>query len=234
MTFLQLCSRLRQEVAYADSGPSAVTSQTGAHARCVDWIIESWNEIQNRHTTWRWMRRAFNFNTTASQEDYAYGAVTDTVASAAISRFKKWEITDRRNPPKCYLTASGVGVEYWLSYIPWDTFRALYKISTEQEGQPAHISIGPDNKLYLGPTPDAIYTITGEYQRSAQVLAANADTPECPSDYHMLIVYRAMEDAGFFENGEEILQRSNLKAKRLMRQLEMDQLPMISMAGPMA
>jgi len=112
MTFLQLVQRLRQETAYADSGPSAVTSQTGAHLRAVNWVIEAWNEIQNRHANWRWLRADFTFNTSASTEEYAYGSVTDVAASAVITRFKSWLIKDPRNPPRCYLTASGA-VMYW-------------------------------------------------------------------------------------------------------------------------
>lgn len=234
MTFLQLVQRLRQETAYADSGPSAVTSQTGAHLRAVNWVIEAWNEIQNRHANWRWLRADFTFNTSASTEEYAYGSVTDVAASAVITRFKSWLIKDPRNPPRCYLTASGVGVGYFLTYIPWEQYRVLYQIGTQSEGAPCHITVAPNNKLMLGPVPDDTYTIEGEYQKSAQVLAADGDTPECHANYHMLIVYRAMEDSGYFENGSDILQRSSVKSRRLMRQLEADQLPMIRAAGPMA
>jgi hypothetical protein len=232
-TFLQLCSRLRQEVGYADSGPTAVTGQVGAHARTVGWVSQTYIELQNRHN-WRWLRRRFNFNTVAGTASYATGSVTDTTAAALIARFKRWAITDPRNPAKCYLTASGVGVEYWLSFMPWEDFRSIYQIGTQVPGAPAHITIDPQNNIVLGPTPGDIYTISGEYDRGAQVLAADGDTPEMPSDYHMLIVYLAMEDAGMYEVGEEIVQRARIKSRKMLRELEASQLPMMRRAGPMA
>jgi hypothetical protein len=154
--------------------------------------------------------------------------------AAAITRLKRWAVENPYNPCKCYLTSSGAGAEYWLSYIPWDAFRTTYQIGTQAEGAPAHISVDPNNNLVLGPIPDAVYTITGEYHRSSQVLAADADEPEMPSEYHMLIVYTAMEDAGFHDMAEEIIARSNIKSRRLLRQLMQTQTPRMRKAGPMA
>jgi hypothetical protein len=233
-TYLQLCSRLRQEVGYADAGPTAVTGQTGAHARCVSWIADAYTELQNR-TLWNWLRRRFTFDTVASTEEYAYTAATDVEAAATISRFNEWLITDSRNPPRCYLASAGAGTEYWLTYVPWDYFRTIYRIGNQNEGAPAHISIDPaTRKIVLGPVPNDVYRISGEYRRGPQILAANSDTPEMPSEYHMAIVYLAMVDAGMYEVANEIVNRGQQKARKLIRQLENAQTPRIRMAGPMA
>lgn len=213
--------------------PSAVTSQTGELLQAVRNIKQSWLDIQNRHTDWRWMRRSFTVNTTASDDSYAYTDVTDVDAGVEISRFARWLFDDPDKPARCYLTSEGVGAEYWLNWAPWDYFQRIYKIGTQNDGKPAHISIDPQNNLVLGPAPDAVYTVTGDFMRGAQTLAANADTPDMPDRFHPLIVYYAMEHYGYFEAAIEVVQRAEKMSGRLMRQLENDQLPKVKLGAPM-
>lgn len=235
MTFLQLVQALRREAGYASQGPSTVVSQTGMHEKAVEWIKNAYIELQNAHY-WNWLRKEFTLTTTASDYEYAYGDCTDVPTSSAITRFKRWAIEDPYNPTKCYLSSSGSGAEYWLTYIDWPAFRTLYLLGTQEEGAPAHISIDPSDNIVLGPTPNDTYVITGEYHKSAQTLDTtdNTDTPEMPSDYHMLIVYTAMEDAGFYDVADEILVRGDRKKRRLMRQLMKVELPKMRKAGPLA
>lgn len=233
-TFLEGVQDLASEAAVAAS-PSTVVSQTGESLRLVTWYQKAYTEIQNRHGgLWRWLRRDFTFDTTASDDTYEYGDVTDVDAGAVISRFNRWRINDYEDPPKAYLTSSGVGGEYWLNYVEWEDFKRIYKIGTAITGQPAHITVDPRNQIVLGPTPDAIYTITGEFYRSKQSLTANADTPEMPEQFHDLIVYRALEKYARYEEQELLLRMAQREGMRLMRQLESDQFPRFKMAGPLA
>lgn len=236
-TFLQLCQATSLEcgVAGGDTVPSAVTNQTGELDRIVSWVKNAWVEIQNRNNSnWRWMRVGFTVNTVADDDSYAYTDCTDALTSIAIARFKRWRFTDSHDPAKIYLTSSGVGTQTWLTYLDWDDFKAIYRIGTQNSGFPAHISIDPQNKLVLGPKPNGIYTVTGDFVRSAQVLAADATEPEMPSDFHNLIVYEAMQRYGYFESAPEVLSRGKELAGPLRRQLELDQLPMMRLRGPMA
>ena len=234
MNYLELCQRYRRETGYGSDGPTTVVSQSGAHLQNVEWIADAYVQLQNR-TDWRWLRRPFTLTTSASDSSYAYTDCTDVDASAAISRFKSWRVGDRWNPPKIYLQSAGQGAETLLTYIPWDQFSLIYRVGTREEGYPAHISVDPSDNLVLGPTPDSTYVISGEFNRSAQVLDAtdDTDTPEMPSDFHMLIVYLAMEDGGYFEVADEVLARSKVKGRRLLRQLEALHAPRMRMAGPL-
>jgi hypothetical protein len=234
MNYLQLVQRLRIETNYANTGPTTVTGQNGDHERAIAWVADSYRRLQNRHQNWRWLRKKFTLTTTNNLDVYDYGAVIDTATSLAISRFKRWEITDPTNPPRCYLQSSGVGTEYWLTYVPWEYFRTIYQIGNQVPGAPSHITIDPNNNLVIGPTPNGAYVISGEYHRSAQVLSGNTDTPELPDDYHMLIVYMAMEHFGYFDSAQEVLARSGRMQRQMLRQLEQNQLPAMRKAGPMA
>lgn len=232
MNYLQMVQRLRQETGYANAGPTSVTGQVGDHARGVSWIADAHTELQNRHL-WRWLRKEFTLTASSGQASYDYTSAIDTPTGAAISRFRRW-VLDARNPMRCYLQSSGIGTEYWLTPISWDCFRSIYQIGTQADSAPAHITVDPSDQLVLGPTPNAAYVVSGEYHRGAQVLTGDNDVPEMPSDYHMAIVYSAMQDHGFFDAATEIHGRGFEKLRRLTRQLESTQLPQMRRAGPMA
>lgn len=237
MNYLALCQRVRQECQDSGSGPSTVSGQTGLLGRIVSWVADSYTEIQNRHAVsphWRWLRYGFTVDTTADDDSYAYGDVTDTTTSAAITRFSTWHIKDIDNPPNIYLTSSGVGTQTQMTYIDWDLFKYLYKRGTQTSSYPIHISEDPQQNLVIGPAPNGIYTVTGDYIRSAQVLAADGDTPEMPSQFHMLIVYKAMIRYGYREIAPEIIESAREDYRVLMRQLETHQLSQLKLAGPLA
>ena len=195
-------------------------------------MASAYTELQNRHR-WRWLKKGFTLSTSGSDGEYAFGDATDTATASAITRFRSWDVKDRYDPPRIYLTSAGIGSEGILSYVAWEDFKMMYRIGTRIEGYPAHISVDPNNNIQLGPIPDAAYTITSEYHMSPQILAADATVPELPVQFHMLLVYRAMEDIGYFDVAQEIIERSRVKGRRLLRQLENDQLEPIRMAGAM-
>ena len=226
-TYLQLSSQLRQEVEGAGTGPTAVTSQTGVLARYVTWIADAWTELQQDRDDWFWMRKSFTVNTTSSDGDYAYTDCTDTVSLAAISRWSRWY----KHSFKCYLTASGVGAEYPLRWVEWENFRYRYRYGTQTDSSPRHVSMDPTLKFVLGPEPDAVYTVTGDYQIGPQTLAADADEPEMPSRFHKLIVYEAMIKYGMNSVAPEILNRAAMEAPKLRSPLMRMQLPALC-AGP--
>ncbi len=236
MNYLELCRRARREcgIAGAETNPTAVTSQVGEYRRLVDWVSEAWTEIQGRHTDWRWLRRELTFNTTAGDGSYSYGDVTDVDAAAVISRFSHWWAHDEEMPFTIYLTSAGAAGERDLIYIPWENFRWHYRRGVHNNAPPVHISVDPQNRLVLGPTPDAIYTVKGTYQRGPQILAADGDTPEFGSQYHMLIVYRTMEKYSIFENAPEVYDGGKKAEGRLMAQLEAVELPEFRLAEPLA
>ena len=191
-TYLSGSVDLRRECGMSGTGPAAVTGQTGDLERIVEWYAQAYTEIQNRHQDWLWLRSTFTVDTTASDDTYAYGDVTDSRLSALITRFRRWWLYDVDGFPnvRSYLTSAGVSGEKYLLPLPWAAFRDLYKRGTQTNNAPVHITVDPQRNLILGPKPNGIYTVTGEYQMSAQVLAADGDTPEMPSDYHQFNFYQ--------------------------------------------
>lgn len=229
-TFLQLAQKLRQETVDSGTGPSTVVSQAGESGRFVQWIIDAWTELQQERENWRWMRKSFTLATVASTAAYSYGSCNDTVTAVAIARFAAWY----RQTFKCYLASAGVGSEYPLIWLDWDHFRRIYQYGTQNNGQPVHFSENPLQQIVLGPVPDAVYTVSGDYQIGPQILAADADEPEFPSRFHNLIVYEAMKKYGGNRIAPEAMLRAIAEGGILRDALEMTQLPKMGYGRPLA
>lgn len=235
MTYLTICQDTRREcrVAGNSSTPSTVVGQTGRLGDIVAWVAQAYTELQLSNENWRWLRSTFTVNTVASDDTYAYGDCTDSRLSAVISRFLRWWETDGDDCSniRIYLTSAGVAGEQFLTVLPWESFRRIYKMGSQTDGFPCHVTIDPQNQLVLGPAPDAIYTISGEYQRSPQILADNADVPEMPTHFHSLLQYLAMQKYGASNVAQEVYQRGFDGALELMNRLEASQLPQITVGG---
>lgn len=223
MTFLELCKAVRREAGISGTGPTSVLNQSGEMGRIVEWVKSSWTEIQMLRQNWMWMRGEFSFQTTTSDYDY-------TAAEVGIpSRFRMWDMESMR----IYLTSEGVANEWALPYLGYNDYLRIYLTGTQTSNRPTCHAIGPSLKLLLGPKPNGIYTVTGEYWKSAQTLAADEDVPELPSEYHELIQWWALEHYALFESAGEVLVRAQKKIRLYRSRLENNQLPMLEAADPL-
>lgn len=236
ISYLELVRKLAREVELTSSAaiPTDVTTQTGQLLRMVEWVRDAYSDIQLRHDAWRWMRKSFTLTTTPSDGTYESGDAIDDETGLPISRFRFWWAHDQSNPFKCYLQSSGIGTQYWLSWLCWEDFNYLYNIGTQNPSMPAHVSVDNDDNLRIGPKPLGVCVVTGDYQRDNQILTAAADEPEMPTDYHGLIWRWAMKKYGANSVAAEIYARADDEATRTMRALERRQLPMIGLAAPLA
>lgn len=229
-TNLELCKDLRQETTDTGSGPSTVASQTGELGRIVKWVKDAWTDLQQAREDWLWMRKSFTVNTTASDGVYTYSDCTDTVTALAIARWARWY----RDDFKIFLTSTGVSGETPLIWEDWEYFRHIYRYGTQTNGPPIHVSQDPTGAIVLGPVPDDIYTVSGDYQLAPQTLAVDGDTPEMPSRFHRLIVYEAMSRYGGNRVAPEAMLRAASEGGALRVALELDQLPKMSYGDALA
>jgi hypothetical protein len=224
MNYLQLSQRLRQECGIAGAGPISVVGQVGEAKRLVDYINTAWLEIQGLQDQWGFMRTSFSFQTSANVGDYTPAAIG---------------LTDRRywytDTLRAYLTSAGTDDEQWMVEWAYQVFRDTYRFGSQTPGRPMVFAVRPqDNALMLGSVPDAVYTITGEYQKTPSELVGNDDTPEIPTHLHMVIVYKAMEYYALFEAAGEVLAQARAGYSRLIAQLQREQLPQIGFGNPLA
>lgn len=226
MNFLQLVQRLRRKCRVAGSGPTTVVgAQAEENARLIDWTNEAWNDIQTIRPDWQWMRTTCSFTTTTLQSSY-------TPTQVGLTDFGNWKVDSFRN----YVTAAGLASEILMDDLAYDDWRNTYLFGATRftATRPTQVAIAPDFSVCLGPVPAAGYTVTGEYYRVPSEMAANADTPAIPLQYHMIIIYRAMMYYGASEGASEVYQEGELEYKKMLNRLAMQQLVDISLGGALA
>lgn len=224
MTFLELVNFVRSESGDTSSDLSALSSVTGENLRIKNWVIRSWNEIQDLHDDWKWMRGTYSFTTTADQ-----GAYT-SAQSGISSRFRFWDKTYCT----AYLTAVGVTDQIELRWLEYEVFRANYLTGSQTSGRPEHFTVGLSNELIVGPEPVSTgYTIAGQYAKSRQELSADTDEPEVP-ELHEIIAWRALMKYGRYESAQEVYADARMQYRALLSKLRNKYLPMISLCGPLA
>lgn len=226
-TFLSLAQDLRLEAGISSDGPSAVLNQTGEMKRVVSWITKAYELVQDAHTNWDFLRADFSFPTVIGVNAYTPASVTP-----ALTEHASWKM----DTFKCYLTSLGTVDERWLTYVPWDVWRDTFGFSANRTvpGRPTHFTVKPDKSLVTFPIADAIYTIAGEYWMRAQVMAADTDQPLFPPRYHSVVTWRGLMLYGAYEGAPEAYAHGDNEFKRVMGELETDQLPPITTAGALA
>lgn len=231
MNYLQLAQRLRQECAVSGTGPVSVLNQTGMAGLLVSWLDAAWVEIQGLHNNWNWMREPFAFDTAAGVGDYLPTAITNTLTGQPMTDLRFWhKETFRAQKP-----VIGVQDEQWLVEWEYQIFRNTYRFNLQMQGRPVVFAEKPNGKaIMLGSLPDDIYSITGEYQVTPSHLTADADVPDLPEAYHLLIVYKAMQSYGLYEAAPEVLNRGQIEYQKLLTQLEREQLPDVYLGQPLA
>lgn len=216
-TFLQLCQDVARESGTI-SGllPTAVTGQTGKLLRVVDWTRDAWIEIQNRRNAWLWRRKEFSVATIENQNSY-------TPAAWSLTNHSRW-IKGGHNVTM-YLTATGVSDEGELPYISWEEWRRKYDRGTQTSNRPIEWSIKPTNEFCLGPAPNAVFTVKGEYWGGIQTMIADATVPELPEEHHDVITFAALMKFSEYDEAADKLFASTNRFDDLMFALERDQLP---------
>ena len=219
-TYLELCQMTRELAGIPGTGPSTVVGQTGEMKRLVNWVAKSWLDIQNLHQSWGFLIKDLSFTTVASQGDY-------TLTNMGATDLRSLDQESLR----CHQTSLGYTNKQYMERWDWQPFRDLYRFNNLVEGRPIRFSVDPANKnLCLAAIPDSVgYTITGRYRKQPVTLTADADVPDIPYAYHMLIVYWALSKYAGYEAAAEVKQEATENIHHLLPALEHDQLPPIEL-----
>jgi hypothetical protein len=223
MNRLSLAQRLASE-ATGSTGPTSTLNQTYESGRLVNWIDDAYRHVQTLFTNWQFLRRNFTFHTLPHIQTY------DKV-TIPLPELSLW-IPDTL---KVYKTAAGVGTEIELQYWNWDDFRRIYLYGANQlvENMPVYFTIKPDKSLMFWPTPEADYTISGEYYMRAQKMLDDDDEPVFAEEYQLIIVWWALQLYAGFANASEKYATGKEQYGIILQKLTLDQLPEVKLAGPL-
>lgn len=224
MNYLELVQEVATKCSISGT-PANVATDTGEMARVSHWVNESWHDIQTANANWGWMRYDFSFSTTASTQEYA-------VLATGATDFSRWHEDSFR------IQQASLGLQDEQFFAPWDwtSFRNTYMYGVRQVSRPTVFAVRPRGQsLLLGPTPDAVYTITGEYQRKAtRMVVANGSVPDMPDEYHMAIVHRARMKYAAFENAPEVMSEAVMDYDAVMSSLSNLYTEQVSTGSPLA
>lgn len=224
MTFLELCQKWRQESGVGGSGPVAVTGQVGIILKGVDWVNDSWTDIQKRRPKWNFQRQAFSFETVADIAEY-------TKAQLGTADLKDLDTKS----VKQYLKSDGVSNEVRLLPLPYEEWDKLYNIGTLASDVPRNVTQSLDRTLILNPPPNDVYVVSGVYYRAPTKLVGNDDTPRLPDEFHDLIWMGAVLKYAVDQQDDYLVGRFTQRYSDMMFELEYDQKPRIGFgAGALA
>lgn len=211
MTFLEICQKVREKVGVSGLGPTAVTAQTGSLLRIVNCVIEAWKEIQDSNQSWAFMVKDGTLALVASTQTYSLATIV-----AALPLYGR--------PIQGTLKyADGAR----LSYRSWEVWESANIDLGTATGRPDLWTEDSDKALRVYKIPDGSYTLRMRYRRSTQVLAANADIPCCPAEYHMAIVYRAALIYAELDEAPDLISLLAPEYRTWIAKLENDQLPKV-------
>ena len=79
------------------------------------------------------------------------------------------------------------------------------------------------NQLIVGPQPALAYKLRMEFWKSPTELAADVDAPDMPEEFHLLLMWRALQEVAKFDAAPEVLARAEKNHAGLMHRLLLDQ-----------
>ncbi len=186
----------------------------------VSWIRQAYTDVQDKNSSWNFLRLNYSFNCTVGVQSYG---------DAVVPLLGNWKPHSNR----IYLTT--YENEWFLQFVPWEDFRdyRVFGASRTQTGRPIECTINPEKELVLWPIPDNTYTVVGEYYRAPAVMTADTDEPIFPR-YHMAIVFNALMRYASYVSDPSVYAYAQKEYLIMISRLESDQLERVKFAGPLA
>lgn len=200
MNFLALVQRAHRERGISTAAPTSVVGASDRNQKTIDAVADAWAELQAERD-WKWMRATTDTPLTIGQQTY-------TAAQLGIAtRFGRWRHESSDYAPILYV-AGALNTLWELIQWDLDNFRKLYLYRLQASTTPIAFAIDETEQFLVGPQPALAYQLRAEYWKEPSVLAADADTPDMPSRFHMLMVWRALQDLAKTDAAPELLAKA--------------------------
>lgn len=193
MTFLQLCQMTHRYLGIGDqlpgTAPTTVVGQTGVLSEIVQWVQDAYAKVQREQPFWDFLIKSSTWQLSTAAAITAPATIVGIISD--YSRLVP--MTDNRG--NRYILANDLFLTRaaWpVYYEKYEDFRGYRDRAPIPTGQPTVFTMEPDQSLHLYPTPDATYRFNFNYRRTLGTLAADADTPILPSQFHEAIAWRAV------------------------------------------
>lgn len=223
MNFLQLCNRVKSEAGISGAELVSVKDQRGEMARVVQWTCNAYVEIQNMRD-WTWLWQSLQHVLTPGKA--VYDPLTDFGVPALAWKPKRFYLYDQdegrraRRPIYCE---------------EWGEFDAYYTDPEAQSGRPGELSVRPDRSIVFSCAPDRHYMFEGEFRLTPERLTENTDAPSMPEQYHMAIVWMAVQTYAQYEEATTLYELATMRLANYLGQMMNTELEgCFAFGGPLA
>jgi hypothetical protein len=214
VNYLELCQELVGQFGLSGGeGPQAIANNTGELLNVTRWIRDSTLYIDNLWEDWRylWLRYSGTIQT---------GNSSGSPPTQSGVQVRLWESTGLKIQDGTIVSSSWTP----LSFMRRQEFDAQFDPDVESQAQPSVFTVMPDNTLQFNCPADKVYNLKGAFYRRPAVLAADNDMPLIPSEYHNLIIARAVIKYGDREDAPELISGADAEYKDTLEKLEGSQL----------
>ena len=209
-----MVQRVHSETLRSTAAPATVVSPSDRNARIINAVADAWADLQAERD-WRWMRETLDVALTIGQQTY-------TGTALGATRFGRWRKEDLDYQPIIYKT--GTPNALWhLDYWQLDQFRYQYLYRTWGNSTPLGWTFDESNQLIIGPAPAVAYNIRIEQWKEPSALSADADTPDMPSRFHLVLVWKALQAVARQDAAPEILSHAETMHTEIYSRLLRDQ-----------
>lgn len=215
MDFLALAQRLHRETMRSTAAPTAVVGASDRALRLFNALADAWLEVQSERD-WKWMRGTTDEALVIDQQTYT------GVQLGVAARFGRWREEDDTYWPIVYVDGTP-NAQWPLHQWGLDDFRQNWIYRTQGSSTPIAFAIDESDQLLLGPAPSVAYKIRADYWKEPSTLAADADEPDMPERFHILLVWRALMDVARADAAPELLSKAEINYGNLHDKLLFDQ-----------
>jgi hypothetical protein len=175
--------------------------------KLVGWIADAYDEICASHHDWNFLWDEFEKST-----------IADTVTITKPSDIGYWD------KDSFYLDYTTDDYQK-LTEMPYKRWRTSFRNGVRTSNKPTHFAVRPDKNIVLEPIPDAVYTLTADYYKTATRLSANTDEPLIPTNFQRIIVVRAKIYYAEHDNAPEVMSGAMQEFQVLINSLKGAELP---------
>lgn len=220
MNYLQLVQRTKREAGVSGGGPSSTVGLTGEAQRLADWVRDAYTDIQNAQTFWNWLHKTATVPVIAGQQ--TFNPVTD------------WEINPLRYMTDSFWVYAASDGPSFGNNLNRDDYSRIRNYTPAGVARPTAFIVMPNRDVRLNAIPDQDYSLTLDYYAAAETLGQDDDVPSIPEQYHLAIVWKALQFYADYEEVPYLRQTATAKYMQIHDQMLRTEAPVPHLGGPLA
>jgi len=208
MNYIGMIRATREIVGMQGVGPTTSVGAQGVEAVLATVVKDAYLDIQNLREEFDFLNAKKSFLTEVAKDEYT----PEEIFLPDAVNLNKYDLSSFR-------LTSPSGKKTVLTYKDREVLESRYINSTDRN-EPGVFSIDfSDNSVILKPIPNGTYTVSFRYWEQPEILTEDVQVPKLPTQFHLLIVYKAVEKMAIYMNIQGAYGEYSYEAKMMTNQL---------------